>query len=232
MPPSSSNDRSNVLVHCVWALVAALAFGVGYVISTPPVTELVAGRKPASAAIEKGDLRQSPAPVEQSSGLPPAKNVEQSGGVNLARPIAPRNLDLPQNQTAEPKVTPDLGAAIAPNLNLSPAQSYPAHGSPLSREDAHKLLAGTVIFNPGSIPSSNVPVEPNTFLQVGQDIQIKYGSTWWAGTVLGMEQDGRVKVRYFGWASSYDESKTREELQLDRDARVRALDNTYVRQGW
>jgi hypothetical protein len=89
-----------------------------------------------------------------------------------------------------------------------------------------------VIFNPGAIPSSNAPVQPTTHLYVGQDLQVKYGSTWWAGTVLGFEPDGRVKIRYFGWANSYDEPKTREELQLDRDARVRALDKTYVRQGW
>jgi hypothetical protein len=109
---------------------------------------------------------------------------------------------------------------------------FPPHGSPLSPEEAHRLLSGTVIFNPKSIPSSDRAIEPDTPLEVGQDLQVKYGGTWWSGTILAFEPDGRVRIHYYGWADSWDEPKTRAELQWDVDARVHALDSTYVREGW
>ena len=109
---------------------------------------------------------------------------------------------------------------------------YPPHGGPLLPEEAHRLLSGKVIFNPAAIPSSNIAIGPDTLLAQGQDLQVKYGSTWWAGTILGFEPDGRVRIHYFGWAASWDEPKARAELQLDTNARVRALDSTYVRKNW
>jgi hypothetical protein len=59
----------------------------------------------------------------------------------------------------------------------SPAE-FPPHGSPLRPEEAHRLLSGTIIFNPKSIPSSDRAIEPDTPLDVGQDLQVKYGGTW------------------------------------------------------
>lgn len=109
--------------------------------------------------------------------------------------------------------------------------TVPERGSFLTPEEAHRLLTDTVQFNPQAIPSSGVPVRADTPLEVGQDLQIKWGSTWWAGTIVGFESDGRVRVHYFGWANSHDELKTRAELQLDRDARVRALDLSFKREG-
>ena len=108
----------------------------------------------------------------------------------------------------------------------------PPHGDPLPLEAANDLLTGTILFNPEPIPSSNTPVEPDTRLDPGQNLQVKFGGTWWAGTILGFEPDGRVRIHYFGWADSWDEPKPRAELQLDRAARVHALDSTYVREGW
>jgi hypothetical protein len=123
--------------------------------------------------------------------------------------------------------------AFPPELVEAPAQaSYPPHGGALLPEEAHRLLSEAVIFNPRPIPSSNTPVGPETPLRVGQELQVKFGGSWWAGTVLGFEDDGRVRVHYFGWAPSWDEPKARAELQLDNTARVRALDSTYVRKGW
>jgi hypothetical protein len=119
---------------------------------------------------------------------------------------------------------------LAPDQTI--ADAYPPHGSPLGTEEAHRLLSGKVIFNPGSIASSNVPADPDLPLKIGEDVQVKYGNSWWAGTIVGPEPDGRVRIHYFGWADSWDEAKTRAELQVDRNARVRALDSTYMRKGW
>jgi hypothetical protein len=107
----------------------------------------------------------------------------------------------------------------------------PARGSKLSPEEAHRLLSGTIQFNPGSIQSSGIPVGQDTPLLIGQDLQVKYGGTWWAASIVGLEPDGRVRIHYFGWADSYDEVKSRAELQLDPDVRLRALDGSFVRDG-
>ena len=133
-----------------------------------------------------------------------------------------------------PSPGPRRGALPSPQSSESGREEsrFPPHGSPLPPEEAHRLLSGTVIFNPKSIPSSDRAIEPDTPLEVGQDLQVKYGGTWWAGTILAFEPDGRVRIHYYGWADSWDEPKTRSELQWDVDARVHALDSTYVREGW
>ena len=108
----------------------------------------------------------------------------------------------------------------------------PARGGPIGPDRARDLLTGKILFSPNAIPSSNQPVEEGSTLFVGDDVQVKWGSSWWAGTVLGLEPDGKVRIRYFGWAESWNEVKPRSELQFDPRARVRALDSTFVRQGW
>ena len=140
---------------------------------------------------------------------------------------AARN-DLTGKSSVE--ISPELEASA--QKGAEPEWVTPAHGSAITPEQAHVLLSGTVIFNPNAIPSSGKAVDETTPLEVGQDLQIKWGSTWWAGTILGFESDGRAKVHYFGWASSYDEPKPRDELQLDSSARVKALDSVFKRKGW
>ncbi len=115
---------------------------------------------------------------------------------------------------------------------LSEEAAWPPHVGPLLPEQAHLLLSGTILFKPEPIPSSNRTIAPDTPLDVGQDLQIKWGESWWAGTILGFEPDGRIRVHYFGWEDSWNEPKPRAELQLDGSARVRALDSTFVRKNW
>lgn len=121
--------------------------------------------------------------------------------------------------------------ALGQPSDSSTEWKVPERGSILTPEEAHRLLTDAIQFNPQSIPSSGDRVLPDTPLVVGQDLQVKWGNTWWAGTIVGLEADGRVRVHYFGWSSSYDELKTRSELQLDRHARVRAIDGSYKREG-
>jgi hypothetical protein len=161
----------------------------------------------------------------------PAKPDQPGSATEPRRPeIVSSDKAHPNNNASSPHASPQ--SAKEPVDSHPTTWVPPPQGGPLLAEDAHRLLAGTVIFNPKSIPSSNTPVELDTPLDLGQDLQIKWGGTWWAGSILGFEPDGRVRIHYFGWASSYDELKSRSELQLDRTARVRALESTYVRTGW
>jgi hypothetical protein len=153
----------------------------------------------------------SPAPVAAEH----AADALEGKGLELEKPTPGDAISLPE-----------------PAAQTRPAQAFPRHSGPLKAQEAHRLLSGKIIFNPNTIPSSGVPVGPTTPIFIGEDLQVKWGETWWAGTITGFEADGRVRIHYFGWADSWDEAKLRTELQLDRGARVRALDSTYVRDGW
>ncbi len=144
------------------------------------------------------------------------------GGQNVSS--VPEEKSPPLHRSSEallPQPPPGAGLAEAP-----------PHGAELQPNDAHELLAEKVLFNPNPIPSSNTAIAPDTPLEIGQHLQVKWGDQWWAGRVLGLEPDGKVRIHYFGWADSWDEAKPRTELQWDRKAPVRALESTYVRKGW
>jgi hypothetical protein len=174
-----------------------------------------AGETGAFAPLVNGPLAK-----DGPAGAPDGGNLVSSEGIGGAKALVPGG--------AEDAGNPAEGLEGAPVAT----GNYPTHGGPLLPEQAHWLLAEKVLFSPNSIASSNVPVGPDTQLFVGQDLQVKWGETWWAGTVVGMEAEGKVRIHYFGWAASWDEVKTRAELQLDKGARVRALDSTYVRKNW
>jgi hypothetical protein len=168
-------------------------------------------------------LGPSSTPLSKARSTNGAQAAQQDAGKSASRRAA-----------NSPSPDPTAYALRSPQTRESaPAEvGFPLHGGPLLPEEAHRLLSGTINFNPVAIPSSNVAIEPDTPLELGQDLQVKYGGTWWAGTILGFEPDGRVRIHYFGWAASWDEAKSRAELQLDSAARVRALDSTYVRKNW
>jgi hypothetical protein len=174
------------------------------------------------------------APVQGSTRSPTSTASAASQSQVGSRPLQQDEVDNAASNKGTISPTPEVsGNSPAPKslepVVAVPEAAYPPHDSSLHPEEAHRLLSGTIIFNPRAIQSSNVPIEPHALLVPGQDLQVKYGSTWWAGTVLGLEKDGRVRIHYFGWADSWDELKTRAELQVDSDVRVRALDSTYKR---
>lgn len=70
----------------------------------------------------------------------------------------------------------------------------------------------------GPIASSGRCVTKRTRLKVGQVLQVQWQQQWWAARVLRARRDGKVRIRYVGWGSEYDETVVRSRLQLDRQA--------------
>jgi hypothetical protein len=94
----------------------------------------------------------------------------------------------------------------------------------LTPERRRTLLEGREVFSPGPIEESTVPVNDQTPLVPGQALQVSYAGTWYAAEVVGMESDGGIHIRYFGWGSNWDEVVPRADLRLDPHARERAVE--------
>ncbi|MES2597651.1 MAG: hypothetical protein V4662_20060 [Verrucomicrobiota bacterium] len=120
-----------------------------------------------------------------------------------------------------------MAAMLPPAMLRSRSAGFPNVGGTLNREQFSELMTGAVEFNPGAISSSERPVTANTPLRVGQEVQLKWNSTWWAATITGFESDGTVRVSYFGWNRSYDEAVPRTDLQLDTNTREKAIQSAY-----
>jgi sRNA-binding protein len=104
------------------------------------------------------------------------------------------------------------------------AQAAAAATPVLTPERRQSLLEGREIFSPGPIEESKVPVTDQTPLVPGQALQVSYAGTWYAAEVMGIESDGGIHIRYFGWGSHWDEVVPRSDLRLDPQARERAVE--------
>lgn len=76
--------------------------------------------------------------------------------------------------------------------------------------------------NPGPIAPTGKAVDAKTPLRVGQVLQVAWGGQWWAARVLAVRKDGAVRIRYLGWAKSWDAVVKRSRLALDADAEKKA----------
>lgn len=167
-----------------------------------------------------------------SRSEPPSANSDAKRVDDLERDLDPTSLKEPGTRLQTYQTTYSRTIESNEASSADRAAEYPPHGSAVTVTEAQDLLTGTINFQPGSIPSSDTPVDADAPLTIGQDLQVKWQNTWWAGSVVRFEQDGKVRIHYFGWSDSWDEPKSRTELQLDRQAEVRAIDSVYERKGW
>jgi hypothetical protein len=68
------------------------------------------------------------------------------------------------------------------------------------------------------VEASEVYVDEDTTLDVGSRVLSFSQERWWRAEVIGIEDDGRVKIHYPGWGSEWDVVVAREELQVDLSA--------------
>src|SRR5262245_51015292 len=55
-------------------------------------------------------------------------------------------------------------------------------------------------------------ITDETVLEPGDRIQIEWGGSWWQGSVVQVEDDGRVRISYDGYSSASDETVPRSRL--------------------
>src|SRR5947209_18994300 len=51
-------------------------------------------------------------------------------------------------------------------------------------------------------------------LKVGDAIQVEWYGSWWPAEVVSLRKDGRVKIHYSGWGSSWDEVVPRSRIRV------------------
>lgn len=59
----------------------------------------------------------------------------------------------------------------------------------------------------------SVPIA-NASLSAGDKVLIKWGASWWHGTVIGTNPDGSIRVHYDGWSKHSDESVTPSRVRI------------------
>jgi hypothetical protein len=75
--------------------------------------------------------------------------------------------------------------------------------------------AGPLTADPLMVAVNGIPVTAGTPLEKGQRLQAEQEGLWWAAEVMSLRPDGRVKIHYTGWASSWDEVVPRSRLRLE-----------------
>jgi hypothetical protein len=93
---------------------------------------------------------------------------------------------------------------------------------------SHAARAGFSPFGPMfELPRSDegkpvephdIPVGPDTPLEVGSRVLSYSQGRWWRAEVVGFEDDDRVKVHFPGWDSKWDVVVARDDLQVDLHA--------------
>jgi hypothetical protein len=70
--------------------------------------------------------------------------------------------------------------------------------------------------NPPSEDADRDPYEvtEDTPLSEGDAVQIEWGGSWWAGSVVALKEDGKVRITYSGYDNSWDENVPRTRLRL------------------
>lgn len=190
------------------------------------------GRKPAAPATSAAADPETQA--RELNQLRLTVTSLQQENLTLRQQLARQGI-TPVTAKLAPKPTPYLpnksgisAAGQLPPATLRPRpDGFPTSGSSLNHQQFGELMTGAVEFNPGPIVSSDRPVTDSTPLRIGQEVQLKWGSTWWAATITGFEPDGTVRTSYFGWNRNHDEAVPRSDLQLDTNTREKAIQNTY-----
>ena len=68
------------------------------------------------------------------------------------------------------------------------------------------------------VEPSDIPVGPETPLEVGSTVLAYSQGRWWRAEVIGLEGEDQVTIHFPGWDAKWDVTVPREELQVDLNA--------------
>ena len=183
----------------------------------------------ADARAELQRRQPSPRTVMQAPVASVPSPTNSASPKNSAGPV-PSAVTKRSGTTAEEKAASEAKrAAFEQQLAEERKAEAVTANPPLTPERRKALLEGREIFNPGAIEESKVPVTDQTPLRPGQALQVSYAGTWYAAEVVGIEGDGGIHIKYFGWGSNWDEIVPRSDLRLDPQARERAVEKFGAR---
>ena len=169
-------------------------------------------------AVQEAVVSHRSAEVDSKSEAEIIRDLREENRL-LRQQIAALTTQKSVVSTAEQNALPDTNTQLNPKAPLP----LPPRGEPLDLQQVASLMSGEIDFLPSAIESSGLPVGESTELTIGQEVQLKWGSTWWAASILGFESDGMVRVHYFGWSSQHDEIVPRSDLQLDSGTKEKAI---------
>jgi hypothetical protein len=117
-------------------------------------------------------------------------------------------------------------AAILSSLIVASAIVYASRtiASAVARQPANERPDGISAFSSAVSPQSTAgfPVEPSgvrveleTPLEVGSSVLAFSQARWWRAEVTALEGEEQVRIHFAGWDSSWDESVSKDSLQVD-----------------
>jgi hypothetical protein len=65
------------------------------------------------------------------------------------------------------------------------------------------------------VEPSDIPVRPDTPLEVGSTVLSFSQGRWWRAVVIGLEAEDQVRLHFPGWDAKWDVTVSRDELQVD-----------------
>src|SRR5262249_3388681 len=68
------------------------------------------------------------------------------------------------------------------------------------------------------VQPSDIPVGPETPLEIGSTVLSYSQGRWWRAEVIGLEPGDKIRIHFPGWDAKWDVTVPREELQVDLHA--------------
>lgn len=65
------------------------------------------------------------------------------------------------------------------------------------------------------VEPSDIPVRPDTPLEIGSTVLSFSQGRWWRAQVIGLEPNDSVRLHFPGWDAKWDVTVSRDELQVD-----------------
>lgn len=127
-------------------------------------------------------------------------------------PSVPRGDIQDQMREAQERMAKQLEELNRQRPNITPPTRPAFPTRPGAVPQAQTRFGGINYDGPGSIPSSNRPVQRIQDLTVKQIVQVKWGNSWWPADVLELQGNDMVRVQYRGWSQT--ESVELKRVQL------------------
>ena len=194
IPPTAVVPRNNDVATATNTAATPLS------VARPSVSDVSAPPIPAAAELPPPKVSVSATPVLIAASSPPAPAATKPSPSG-AGPVAVKSIVAP-TASAKSIATPNAKAGAA--ISTSPTSASvttPKAGV----YDRAPLPPGT---------EGTQPVGPTARLKAGDRLHAQYDGKWYAVTVVGTLDDGKVRVRWETWGADYVGNIGRDKLRV------------------